>query len=177
MTDTKPINRDVDDLLARIARDSATSALNDADAVIHSLIGDDTTEHIQQAGVLGMKWGVRNAESRARARREGGTDDPVRKKASKRPRQNGSLSSNPQNKQMTSAEMKKIVDRLRLEREFSQLTAREMVPESRIKRMMKDVAFDVVKGASTEVGKAILSQALKTEFNKRASDPYKIKVK
>lgn len=80
---------------------------------------------------------------------------------------------------MTDAELSKMNNRLRLEREFAQLThiPKPAASESRVKNMLKDVAFDVTKGALTTVGKEILTKALKTQFNKVAAPDFRVDVK
>lgn len=137
------------------------------------MLGISYEEAIAQYGVLGMKWGRRNAESRARIKRDKKAGRPTPKTPEKR---DNTLRKNPKNRRMSDDELRAINKRLQLEREFAQLT---YVPptkknESRVKSMLKDVAFDVTKGALTEVGKQILSKALRTQFNKVAAPDFRI---
>lgn len=128
---------------------------------------------LAHAGVLGMKWGVRNAETKARIARDKKAGRETTKTPEKR---KNTLTNNPKNRRMSDDELRKINKRLQLEREFAQLT---YVPptkknESRVKGMLKDVAFDVTKGALTEVGKAVLTKALRTQYNKVAAPGYRV---
>lgn len=133
----------------------------------------DDPNSLAHYGVLGMKWGRRNAESRARVKRDKKAGRPTPKTPEKR---DNTLRKNPKNRRMSDDELRAINKRLQLEREFAQLT---YIPptkknESRVKSMLKDVAFDVTKGALTEVGKQILSKALRTQFNKVAAPDFRI---
>lgn len=150
------------------------------DFLVHYALGDlDTVEDLDDFlahyGVMGMKWGVRNADS---ARRTGKPKSrkALRKAAADKSKSSTSnrLSDKPQNRRMTDAEMRNVVARLRLEKELSQLTGSDRAPESRVKKLLQDVAYDVAKGAATEVGKQVLAHALKTQYNQRASEAYKL---
>lgn len=147
-----------------------------------NLIAAMDSDMLKHYGTMGMKWGIR--KDRRSARRQVRQDAKQLKKV-------GDLVSNkkaaeligntftdkPKNARISNAQLKTIIDRIELEQKYARLTHVPQQPPSRVKRLMQDVAYDVSKGALTEVGKAVLSQALKVEFNKRASQPYKVDVK
>lgn len=164
-----PIEHSIDNLLA----DYLKHDFSTIEEYVEQL-PDDVLAHY---GVLGQKWGVRNAESRRRIARE--KNEGTSKKSSKRA--DNSLKSNPQNRRLSDAELRQKIERLRLEQELARLTPRPAAlspkEKTRMRKMLEDTAFDVAKGALTEVGKAALTQALKTQYNKRAKGAYKIAVK
>lgn len=155
----------------------AHSALTD---LLNTEVDSDELAHY---GVLGMKWGIRKSRVSVprQSRKEKRESKELRKTASElskaQSRNPNTFSNKPQNVRISNAELKTIVERMKLEQEYSRLTHVPQAPPSRVKTLMKDVAYDVTKGAATEVGKAILVQALKVEFNKRASTPYKVNIK
>ena len=137
--------------------------------------GSDRDDFLAHYGIMGMKWGVRNAESSRRTGKPKSNKPRVSSKSSdKKSSKSNRLSDNPKNRRMTDAELKATVARLRLERELSDLRPRELASNNRVREMLKDVAFDVVKGASTEAGKAILAHVLKTQYNNRAKGDFKL---
>lgn len=145
-------------------------------------LGIDMTaeEYLAHYGVLGMKWGVRKDSSGRRRP----TSEVLREQKTKRRTtskkesvRNNNSTQKVQNETLSDEELRRIINRIQLERQYAQLTAPQKQQPSRMKSLMKDVAYDVTKGATTEVGKAILSQALKVEFNKRAGAAYQIPVK
>ena len=150
------------------------------DFLVHYALGDlDTVEDLDDFlahyGIMGMKWGVRNAESSRRTGKPKSNKPRVSSKSSdKKSSKSNRLSDNPKNRRMTDAELKATVARLRLERELSDLRPRELASNNRVREMLKDVAFDVVKGASTEAGKAILTHVLTTQYTKHAKGDFKL---
>lgn len=140
--------------------------------IIRGSLSDKVKDHLAHYGVKGMKWGIRKDRS---GRRRSTTQALAEER--RQSRKSNSLSSNPQNKRMTDSEMSALIRRIQMEQQLSTLTAPQKAPPSRLKNMMKDVAFDVTKGAMTEVGKIALSQALKVNYNKMAKTDYKIPVK
>lgn len=140
--------------------------------IIRGSLSDKVKDHLAHYGVKGMKWGIRKDRS---GRRRSTTQ--VLAEERRQSRKSNSLSSNPQNKRMTDSQMSSLIRRIEMEQRLSNLTAPQKAPPSRLKGMMKDVAFDVTKGALTEVGKLALSQALKVNYNKMAGPEYKIAIK
>lgn len=143
--------------------------IEESNKLKHSEHVDDFLAHY---GVKGMKWGVRKDRSGKRR-----STTQVLAEEKRRSRKSNSLSSNPQNKRMTDSQMSTLIRRIEMEQKLSKLTAPQKAPPSRLKGMMKDVAFDVTRGALTEVGKLALSQALKVNYNKMAGSDYKIPIK
>lgn len=141
---------------------------------------DDVDDFLAHYGVLGMKWGVRKdpVTGKRRPTKQVLADQKRRsKKEEAGSRKSNRLSDNPQNRNISDDELRKIIGRLQMEKQYAQLTAKQTAPPSRVKTLVKDVAYDVVKGATTEAGKSILTQALKVQFNKRASGDYKVPIK
>lgn len=133
-------------------------------------------DYLVHYGVIGMKWGVRKDRS-GRRRTTKQVEAENKRSSNKSSNSKNTFSNNPKNKRLNDAELSKIIRRLEMEQRLSTLTKPQAAPPNRLKGMIKDVAFDVTKGALTEVGKAALSQALKIQYNKRAGAEYQISVK
>lgn len=75
----------------------------------------DYNDVLMHFGVKGMRWGVRNAESRKRIAREESEDYSSTKNLRKQP-----VST------LSNAELKKINERIQLEQTYKQLTAKDV---------------------------------------------------
>lgn len=145
-------------------------------------IGWDISDFIMHYGVLGMKWGVRKDRrnvTKSSRKNKGSSDAPT---SDSKPNtgpghgKGNTLSNHPRNKKITNAELESTIKRLRLEREYLSLTASETKPPGKFDNWLRDVAYDVSRGAVTEVGKVALAQILKINYNKFAPAEYQIKV-
>lgn len=173
-----------------------------AEQFLTEQLSDDvelSSEFLAHYGVKGMKWGIRKdrhgrhrptgevlRETRREKRARRKEDKLARKqekrmgsrgtpKRLKRPtNQNGSIIDL---NQMSTAELNDFVNRIRLEQQLSQLMAVDKAPPSRVQAFLRDVPFDIAKGAVTDVGKDALKIALKHVYNLTVSDDFKIKPK
>ena len=75
-------------------------------------------------GILGMKWGVRRTPEQL-ARVRGGKESEANKKVIKKRK-----SDLKKRRIMSDAELRQRIDRLKLEREFSELTKNDITPGS-----------------------------------------------
>lgn len=83
-------------------------------------------------------------------------------------------------KDMSDQELSELIRRLQMEQQLSTLTRPPDANKGRdrdVKEMLKDVAFDVTKQATTSVGKMALEQALKVAYDRLAPDGFKINTK
>lgn len=158
---------ELEDLLGRIQH----SDVDAPNSHFTRIIG----EHLEQYGVLGMKWGVRNDRS-GKSRSRASDDSASKSKKAKKAAESKSTSSR-QNERLSDDELRKLVDRIQLEQRYSALTASQKASPSRAQTILKDVAYDVAKGATTEVGKLILAQVLKVQYNKVAGQDFKVPTK
>lgn len=135
-------------------------------------------EHMSQYGVLGMKWGVRKDRTKkSTASTEQYSKAKSRTKAKAKAKTKSQNSKTSQNESMSDEDLQKLIRRLQLEQQFAALTAQQKAPPSRVNKLLKDVATDVARGVTTEVGKAILAQALKTQYNRVASPDFQLPAK
>lgn len=76
-------------------------------------------EELMHYGVLGMRWGVRRA-----SKRNGGSKKGKKKKASRQPQQ--------QQRRMSNKELQSRVKRMKLEKQYRELTS-ELIPKEKSK--------------------------------------------
>ena len=138
---------------------------------------------VKHYGVLGQRWGYRKDRSTGTIRKTTPKEQRASRAAAKK--RSNTLASNPDNRRKTTAELQKDLERLILEQKIKDLQnpGGQVAPakpktnhKDRIKKMAEDVAYDVAKGALTEVGRLALSQALRTNYNSRVGSDYKIGV-
>jgi hypothetical protein len=107
-------------------------------------------------GVLGMKWGVRRSKAQLdrigrKATKNGWSDDA--KTAAEIKTKNV--------KQMSNSELKKLNERIRLEREYSNLTTRQKsAGEKFVSDIARETAKDTVKSYTTKYAKQGIDWAI-----------------
>ena len=116
----------------------------------------DYNDVLMHFGVKGMRWGVRNAESKKRIAREESEDYASTKKLRKQP-----VST------LSNAELRKINERIQLEQTYKQLTAKDVSKgrsaSTKLLRRVGNKIFDSVVQAGVNEGinagkKAILGK-------------------
>lgn len=159
------------------------------DVVKMSDIDEDFLAHY---GVLGMKWGVRNAESKARISREKDTErsqkrkEAVKARIAKRraarekkenrkklveAREASTTKTDSRVKSMTDDELIAAINRLNNEKRYNELVS-QLNPqtvkrgENIIAKLGKDVAKDVAKRALTDIGTVYAKKYLNVNMEK-----------
>lgn len=110
-------------------------------------------DEIQHYGVKGMKWGVRKAVQRSKARRS------LKKQSAKRER---SWKTEYQKRgSMSNADLKKKVERLRLENEFAKLASEASKGQKAMaKNAIKSVSKETINQGSQAVVKTVIKKAM-----------------
>lgn len=151
---------------------------------------DDGEPFIEHYGILGMKWGVRNAESQSRVDREKRAKTArkieqknlkTKRKAAKASRkaQRGvnrervkaineeRLEANRNRALLSDAELNRRIDRLQKERQLNRLTQEELQPgRTAVKRTLLNVGTETLKGESKSLIKKGKKRAVKVAANK-----------
>lgn len=111
------------------------------------------TGTIAHFGVKGMKWGVRKATTR-------GSTPPSKRK----PKEEGTASEHRQSMgmhAMSDTELRNAINRIKLQREYAQLTA----PPPKEKSRGRQVVENIVYGSAEAAGKKVLTGALTNVLN------------
>ena len=89
-------------------------------------------DFLQHYGVLGMKWGKRKARSTSSSNKK------PKSAAITKPKQTPKPKSQPTKKQLTDAELRAVVNRMRLEREYADLQYRAS-SRSKVESVVKTI--------------------------------------
>jgi ribosomal protein S18 acetylase RimI-like enzyme len=175
-----PVNSDHDD------RTSLNEMLKDYDpSVIDSLDDDDVQTVIAHYGVKGMKWGVRKNEARllpgastsmkigraagnsvARRRKKSSSSEPASEDFSRATDLHSRAKSHG-TRVLTNTEMRKVIERMNLEKQYSELTVGEgRAGSSKARREGSKFVTGVLKN----VGQQVAAEILKGHAMARAVD-------
>ncbi len=148
-----------------------TDALAHAlDTLQSNMVLDSSAEdQEEQAGVKGMRWGFRKPGTR------GSTPPSTRKKGDGDDRDNDDVPavSRKTARQMSDQELRDSINRLRMEKEFRQLT----VPERRksvVKEVLASSGAQVARNVLTTAGTAYLNQAVSVGLNRALPPEYRV---
>lgn len=113
------------------------------------------TRTIAHFGVRGMKWGVRKATTR-------GSTPPSKRK----PKEEGEGTSTEHRQSMgmhsmSDTELRNVINRIKLQREYAQLTA----PPPKEKSQGRQVIENIIYGSAEAAGKKVLTGALTNALN------------
>lgn len=92
---------------------------------------------LQHYGILGMKWGVRRTESQLRGTKGSSLANEQKKKSQKK--------ENPV-KKMSDAELRQRINRIQMERQYAQLTAKQ---KSIGQKFVTDILTNAAKQTAT----------------------------
>ena len=131
--------------------DSGVSTEEKISNLYHSGMIDPSDEFLEHFGVLGMKWGVRKDRSGGS---NGGKQTRKEKKAEKKAKKRAERVKN-KNKisKMSDTELRQKINRLQMEKQYTQLTAKE-------KSTGRKVVEGIVKTAATTTAANYVSKQL-----------------
>lgn len=131
----------------------------DIPGVLNALGIDEDEDNVEHHGVKGQKWGVRRSRS-ARARAGGASKtkktskaEPFAKKAPKAP------------KKMSDQELKKVINRMNMEKQYKDLTAPKASPA---KKFVTEVLVNVGKQQATAYANKGAQMAIEAMIKKAA---------
>lgn len=148
----------------------------------HSFLETHGDKELLHYGVLGMKWGRRKsrdgsykstevveAENRRRRQNESSVKPSSQKKGrgnserNKMIKRSNTLRENRSNRQMSDAEMKRIIDRINLEKQFAQATATPASPraENAVGKFLKENGMKIASNAVSDVGSEVAKYYLR----------------
>jgi hypothetical protein len=121
-----------------------------------------TNTTLQHYGIKGMRWGVRRTDAQlGRVRRQKTSNDVNVKKAS-----SSSSTSTKKRKitdEMSDDELIRRIKRLQMEKQYAQLTAKEVSPG---RKFVKDVLLNAGKQVATQYTAKFMSWGIDTAVNK-----------
>lgn len=121
-------------------------------------------ENVIHYGVKGMKWGVRKQRPTSSGKRKGKTNvqriyERITKKKSTTEKEKPSTSSRRKKaSEMSDDELRKVINRMQMERTYAQLTAREV---SKGRKFVNDVLYNSAKATATTYATKAMIKAIK----------------
>lgn len=121
---------------------------------------------LQHHGIKGMRWGVRRTDAQLARLRGGSSAKKTAKPAAKEePEKKATTSSSGKSStELTNAELRARVERIRLEKELAQLTAKQ---KSKGRQFVEDVLVNAGKQALTDFTKKKMSELLDAKFSSK----------
>ena len=129
--------------------------------------------YLAHYGVKGMRWGVRKSRSSSTSKKKGSLINITVNRNIKTPSSKASKVSGKKKsaKEMTDDELRKVINRMNMEKQYKQLTAKELSPGRKFVQ-------DVISNAAKETAKKYVSKGMdkavdsllkeaKTEFSKK----------
>lgn len=133
----------------------------------------DNGETIAQAGIKGMKWGVRRTpEQLGRAKGKSADSDdgdtaPAKPKAS--------APAKKSTKSMSDTELREALNRLQMEKQYQQLTAPDK-SKNLVGEILRQTGGQVAKNVLTSVATAYIGRAVNVNLNRALPDAYRVPI-
>lgn len=113
-------------------------------------------------GILGMKWGVKRASKASRIEKR------AKKKNWSEDAETAAKIKTKNVKQMSNAELRKLNERLQLEKQYSQLTKKETIPGQKfVGDVVRESAKDTAKSYVTKYMKKGIESAISSIGSKK----------